>query len=254
MTNCRLGMWSCQVNYCPYLRPYQRLSFSRRHKSRQPRLQVGMADSTSRLNGAQSKGPITPEGKIRSSQNSLRHGLCSKEVVLPHEDRSQFEALRDSYMDRFQPADQPEADLVETLASARWRLNRVPGIENKIFEEEMGRHGKVAHKEFCELDEPEMLAWTFDHMANHSKSLQLLIRYEGNLNRTYERALKQLQTLQSTRPPAQAPAQRNEPRLVEIDPPSEPETASEPPEIAPPAAIEAAEPPNPAENQEDSAL
>src|SRR5579863_1044232 len=132
-----------------------------------------MADNTSRLNGAKSKGPVTPEGKIRSSQNSLRHGLCSAQVVLPHEDRSQFEALRESYLDRFQPADQPEADLVETLASARWRLNRVPGIENKIFEEEMLRHSEDVEKEFHETTEQEKLAWTFDHMANNSKSLQL---------------------------------------------------------------------------------
>src|SRR5579872_6386591 len=146
-----------------------------------------MADNTSRLNGAQSKGPITPEGKIRSSQNSLRHGLCSKEVLLPHEDRSQFEQQRASYMERFQPA-----DLVETMVSARWRLNRVPGIENKIFEEEMLRPIQEMEKDFCEMSEQEKLARSFDHMANNSKSLQLLIRYEGSLNRTYERALKQL--------------------------------------------------------------
>src|SRR5579863_8358383 len=192
-----------------------------------------MADNTSRLNGAKSKGPITPEGKIRSSQNSLRHGLCSKEVVLPHEDRNLFDQQRASYMERFQPAGQPEADLVETMVSARWRLNRVPGIENKIFEEEMLRRSEQMEKDLCEMSEQEKLAWTFDHMANHSKSLQLLIRYEGNLNRTYERALKQLQTLQSTRPPAPEPPQRNEPSILEFPQPNEPSDPELPP--CPPA-------------------
>src|SRR5579862_7537225 len=202
-----------------------------------------MADNTSRLNGAKSKGPITPEGKIRSSRNSLRHGLCSKEVVLPHEDRNLFEQHRVSYMERFQPADQPEADLVETLVSSRWRLNRVPGIENKIFEEEMLRHSQDMEKEFCEMSDQEKLAWSFDHMANNSKSLQLLIRYDGSLNRIYERALKQVQALQKARLSAPAEEIRNEPRPIVISPSILLEIEPEQPTPAPAEAPEASEPP-----------
>jgi hypothetical protein len=53
--------------------------------------------AASRANGAKSKGPATPEGRARASRNSLRHGLSSEIVVLPHEDRAHFEQLRDSY-------------------------------------------------------------------------------------------------------------------------------------------------------------
>ena len=152
---------------------------------------------SARINGAKSKGPVSVEGRARSSKNALRHGLSSAVVVLPHEDRAQFEQLRDSYMESFQPADQPQHDLIETMAAARWRLNRLVEIEAKLFEKEMVLRDDDIEKELSNMTEVEKLAWVFDHMANHSKSLAMQIRYEGSLNRSYERAFKQLQQLQS---------------------------------------------------------
>ena len=40
-----------------------------------------------RLNGAKTRGPVTPEGKRNSSLNGLRHNLCSVSLVLSNEDR-----------------------------------------------------------------------------------------------------------------------------------------------------------------------
>jgi hypothetical protein len=189
-----------------------------------------------RINGAKSKGPITPEGRARSSRNSLRHGLLAEHVLLPHEDKAHYDQVRDSYIESFQPADQPQLDLVETIAAARWRLNRLVGMEATIFEKEMVLHDEDMVKELAGMTKVEELAWVFDHMANHGKGLQLLLRYEGQLNRTYDRALKQLQSLQKTHPPDSEVQVPNEPKLALVPAPSGQPNQPKGPENAPPEA------------------
>ena len=65
-------------------------------------------------NGAKSRGPRTSEGKARSAQNALKHGMpAQKYLVLPDEDAAEFAGL--------------EAALIEELARAaphrpRWSV------------------------------------------------------------------------------------------------------------------------------------
>ena len=67
----------------------------------------------SKINGAKSNGPITAEGKAISSQNSLKHGLTSSRVVLPHESQEAYDKLEASLANRFKPADDLESELVQ---------------------------------------------------------------------------------------------------------------------------------------------
>jgi len=97
-------------------------------------------------------------------------------------------------------------------------------------------------KEFADMIQVEKLAWTIDHLANQSNSLQLLIRYEGSLNRSYERAYKQLQQLQKDYPP-----QQNEPEPAPLAilpaPKNKPEPHPEPPPEAEKCETNPTEPP-----------
>jgi hypothetical protein len=127
--------------------------------------------AASRANGAQSHGPVTPEGKSQSAQNALRHGLRSTAVLIPGEDPEEFERHRAAYIHRFKPADQPERDLVEAISATRWRIKRLMALEARLLEEE-----------------------------DLARALSVLVRYEGQLNRTHDRALKQLEDLQNNRP------------------------------------------------------
>ncbi|HUS11703.1 MAG TPA: hypothetical protein VMZ30_14650, partial [Pyrinomonadaceae bacterium] len=56
-----------------------------------------------RENGKKSQGPITPEGKQRSSRNSITHGLASKCVVISNESEDLYNLLLSSYQTEWQP-------------------------------------------------------------------------------------------------------------------------------------------------------
>jgi hypothetical protein len=57
-----------------------------------------------RENGRKSRGPITPEGKARSSQNALKHGLSSRRVVIGEEQQEEWLELRDACRETLKPA------------------------------------------------------------------------------------------------------------------------------------------------------
>lgn len=72
-----------------------------------PRAAVTTTDArtrASRINGARSRGPRTPEGKARSSQNALKHGLrAQKLVLLKDEDAAEFQDLEGALMAELVP-------------------------------------------------------------------------------------------------------------------------------------------------------
>ena len=183
-----------------------------------------LKSETARANGAKSHGPVTPEGRATSSRNSLRHGFTAKSIVLSTESQEDFQALLDSYVDQFDPQGGVEMDLVQTMAAARWRLRRICSIETTLLDKEMTRNAKDIRREFNNPDDAGRLAWVFKKLADNGQSLALLMRYEGTLNRSYDRAFKQLLLLQSTRnrTPPNEPKPAVTPRIVNPIPPPTP--------------------------------
>ncbi len=75
-------------------------------------------------------GPRTPEGKARSAQNALRHGLrASRFLLLPHEDPEAFRDLVLELRRVHAPADPIERELVDAIAVAMWREGRADRLE-----------------------------------------------------------------------------------------------------------------------------
>jgi hypothetical protein len=166
---------------------------------RKSNLKLVSKAQAARANGAKSRGPATPEGRAKSSRNSLRHGLSAKSVLLPAESREQFQLLLDAHIQQFHPANPVEMDLVEAMAVARWRLRRIWAIETSLLGHELERRAEDMDEEFSEMSADDRLAWVFQKVADNHQSLSLLARYEGNLNRAFDRAFKQLNLLKSQR-------------------------------------------------------
>ncbi|HLK49230.1 MAG TPA: hypothetical protein VKT49_13905 [Bryobacteraceae bacterium] len=135
---------------------------------------------SSRANGALSRGPLTPEGKRRSSQNAIHHGLLSDCVVLPGESLDTFAEVLAQHVDRFAPADGVELGMIEEMAAAYWRLRRSWAIENALLA------GALAAQP--PGDDVVRISAAFRQQAA-SAELALLHRYETRLHLMYQRAL-----------------------------------------------------------------
>lgn len=141
-----------------------------------------------RANAQHSTGPRTVHGKIRSSQNSFRHGLYSKQLVLSNEDPAEFDHLRATLRDEHQPANTTEEILVDELAQHFWRMRRFREFEARAFQPE-------------DLD-----AW----MANGL--LTLIARSMASAERSFHKSLHSLRLLQKARgfvPEAVAPNEKH---------------------------------------------
>jgi hypothetical protein len=87
-----------------------------------------------RLNARLSTGPVTDEGKSRSRQNALRHGLTAETVIGALEDAEDYAAFQMAVTSDYDAQTSVERELVLRLASLLWRLRRATAIETGLFE------------------------------------------------------------------------------------------------------------------------
>src|ERR1700730_15890959 len=88
-----------------------------------------------RRNAQKSTGPKTPEEKPAISMNALRHGLRARTVVLPGEDRQEFNQLCDDLEVEWEPQSRTEQFYVEQMAVSQWKLTRMEVGEVGVFQE-----------------------------------------------------------------------------------------------------------------------
>ena len=86
-----------------------------------------------RRNAQLSTGPVTEEGKRRSRQNAVRHGLTAETVINALEDAEDYAAFEMAVTADYDAQSAVERELVLRLASLLWRLRRATSIESGLF-------------------------------------------------------------------------------------------------------------------------
>ena len=160
----------------------------------------------SRLNGAKSRGPVTPEGKDKVSRNAVKHGYLAKVVTLSPEDESAFREIHERYVLRFEPRDQVEHDLVEEIVWAKWKMRKMWIHETSIVGLQVALDRDKVNMEWIHPNEHDREALATVECLKDSKALDLFQRYNRTLSTQAEKATKLLLELKKLRlPPAVVP-------------------------------------------------
>ena len=86
-----------------------------------------------RRNALRSTGPTTEDGKRRSRQNAVRHGLSAETVVDIVEDIDDYRGFEAAIIADYDARTAVERELVLRLASVLWRLRRATMIETELL-------------------------------------------------------------------------------------------------------------------------
>jgi len=171
--------------------------------------------AANRANAARSTGPRTVEGKARVALNGLKHGMLSVSL-LPGESNAEFLAFHQTYLDLCQPANAIQSFLVARMVLAAWRLNRLASLEARIVSAHHStaignanlthslrallRSNQPADPDGEPESEPESPAIPPDPVADayirdgeRGDSISKLARYQTSLERSYYRALHDLE-------------------------------------------------------------
>ncbi|WP_426527668.1 hypothetical protein [Bradyrhizobium sp. McL0615] len=90
--------------------------------------------ASNRRNAQKSTGPKTQDGKARSSQNAVRHGLTAETVIGPLEDPADYQAFEQAVTTAYDAETAVERELVLRLASLLWRLRRATSVETGLLQ------------------------------------------------------------------------------------------------------------------------
>ena len=84
-------------------------------------------------NAQLSTGPVTAEGKAKSSLNAVKTGLTGRTILLASDDAEAYTAHVARFESNWKPGSDVERTLVQSLADTEWRLLRIPVLEAGIY-------------------------------------------------------------------------------------------------------------------------
>jgi len=123
---------------------------------------------------------------MSARQNALKHGLLSKDLILRDENTAEFDHFRKAIYQALAPLGCLEEVLVEKIVSSAWRFRRLIKSEKCLFEEK---------DEWCVLEPKFIDAFS----RRNGSSMQILSRYESTIEKSFYKAIHELQRIQAMR-------------------------------------------------------
>jgi hypothetical protein len=152
--------------------------------------------AAARENGQKSHGPVSPEGKAKSRFNAVKCNLTGNHVLVSAEDAPRYHKHISDYQSQFKPVGPEECALVQSIADLRWRLNKIPGLEQVVLTIE---GAKIIAEDPTYADPATHLALEREVRLRHEKELRNLALQEHRLSRRREREAAELDRLQIAR-------------------------------------------------------
>ena len=169
-----------------------------------------------RANAAKSTGPRTLQGKLRSAQNSRKHGFAASTfAVVRLEDLDEVAHLRADLIAVYQPVNSQELFAIERIALAQQAILRAARLETGLFttclNEALDSDGNpvfLMNKELAGDGDIEitraqnrnyLLGEGFHRTVQQSNSWSLAIRYQAQAERHYRRAVEEFERLKALR-------------------------------------------------------
>ena len=149
---------------------------------------------SSRANAKRSTGPRTVAGKRRSSQNALRHGCRSRNLVIPDDQsRRDLNNRLQPYLSCLKPRNPAERICIDEMAAAKWRQKCLLATENRMVTEALA-------SEPSPHADPETRTLNAFIGLLTVPGFAALSRYEVTEDRKYYRALRNLLDMKKQTP------------------------------------------------------
>ena len=197
-----------------------------------------------RENAKKSTGPRTPEGKARSSQNAIKHGLLARDAVMADEDPAEYDRQLQILEENLFPKNAIEFELVLQIADSRWRMRRITRIEAGLTTHQYHCTDGFTRKQYPNTVVPgrngenQLLGKS---MQDRTQALNNLARYRTMTSRDITRALRMIRQLRKDEYECKENRAANgaihRPTVTDPDPYNTPDPMErQPPRYEPPAA------------------
>ena len=150
--------------------------------------------AANKKNALKSTGPKTTEGRAAVRLNGVKHGLTAATLILPGEEESDFDSLLAGFESEHHPSTPTEEALVRQMTMAQWRLRRLYNVEAAFFTLRLVDLNEDIEDDYDNKLTPiEQLALVAHNDRGKSSTLDNLSRLEARLERSFYKALRELQ-------------------------------------------------------------